>query len=107
MICPKCKGSGRTGPCFVNRGSGPHTIETLTCFTCKGTKEITDEHNQRIELGKRVRADRLSRNVSQREEAVRLGLKFMDYTNLEQGREMETDIGREVLERRKGELEAA
>lgn len=97
MICPSCKDHpGKTGPCFVNRLGGRHTIEVLRCFTCRGSAEITDEHFERIQAGKRIRAARITANRTQRETAASFGLKVGEYSGLEHGREPETEKGREA-----------
>jgi hypothetical protein len=92
MKCPHCQGEGSGVAVFCGRqggadgGSFCHT-RRLTCSTCEGRCEISEEHAERIAAGRRLREDRVARRMSQREEAERLGITPQELSRREQGRE--------------------
>jgi hypothetical protein len=103
FVCPSCDGRKETfvmacGPKGGWQGYRP-------CDRCKGTGEITKEHVERIRLGKIMREDRVNaRRVTQREEAARLGCGIGEWSQIEYGKEPETEEGRKALETRLNEL---
>lgn len=104
--CPSCHGDGQTGLSFIHYASGPGRIDRLRCFTCKGEKQITEEHAARIERGKLMYRERIGRGKTLREDAARLGCDFGEWSRIEHGSEPETEAGRRALETRLSELEA-
>jgi ribosome-binding protein aMBF1 (putative translation factor) len=88
MQCPECKGKGcYHSQRFVNSTSGCRYEEgERECGTCKGTGSITDDHAERIKQGEARRRDRISRDMSLREEAKRLGIKPSELSDIERGR---------------------
>lgn len=84
LTCPSCDGSGTIfalvdGPNY----RGPKTIN---CYRCAGVGRITRAQMDAIESGKRIRENRLARNVSMAEEARRLGISASEYSAIEHGR---------------------
>lgn len=80
--CPKC------------HGTGAHSLVTIyvamngarKCPTCNGEGEISQEVFDAIEAGERLRIDRISRNVSLREEAQKRGLTPRELSDVEHGK---------------------
>lgn len=66
---------------------GPSGCRTgdFKCSTCKGSGRINGQRLLKINIGKALCADRLSRNVSQRDEAKQLGLDVVMYSQIEFG----------------------
>ena len=84
LTCPSCDGAGTIfalvdGPSY----RGP---KTLTCHRCAGSGRITQAQMDAIESGRRIRENRLERNVSMGEEARRLGMSVSEYSAIEHGR---------------------
>ena len=102
MICPKCEGR-KGGIAFVCGGvkSGP---QWMPCFTCKGAGEITEAQNELLLLGEAIRKDRMVRDRTAREESTRLKIAFLEYNDIEHGREPRTQAGRDAFELRRKEL---
>lgn len=58
----------------------------MNCSDCDGFGKITEEHMQRITAGRKLRDDRMARDMSLKEEATRLGISVVQLSNLEHGR---------------------
>lgn len=88
QTCPECKGEGKYySRRFVNRVGGcTYNEGEQICSTCVGYGSITDEHAERIKQGEARRRDRISRHVSQREEAAQLGIEPSELNDIERGR---------------------
>jgi len=84
--CPHCNGKG-TNFCHVNRGNKPHTWEHLTCFTCGGSGEITQEQADWIEEGKKIKEYRLSKDYSLREFCAVIGYSAVTLSRFESGKQ--------------------
>jgi len=85
--CPHCEGRGYVGPVHINRGNKPHEwVEKMECDLCRTTGKIDGRQRQALELGKRLRNKRLSRDESLYECAQRLGLKASELSAFETGR---------------------
>lgn len=89
--CPLCGGAKTIIGMFpVYADSVPQEdrkpFVEMTCFTCKGAGEISPEHVERIEAGKRLRAKRRTTELGIRECAVAMGMKdICDLPRAEQG----------------------
>lgn len=83
--CPMCQ----DGKITTLRCPGA-IVFVMACDWCHGQGEITDEYLRAIEVGKRARADRLACGLSQREEAEWLGVDWIAYSKLENGRMVDT-----------------
>ena len=104
MICPHCQGSKQTGLSFINSTAG-HRIGRLPCSTCRATGRISQEHADRIEVGRRMRADRCERRATLREEGARLGIGFPEWSRIEAGHFPETEAGEDAFTLRLCELQ--
>jgi len=84
VTCPSCQGRRvqviATSPLGL---LGP--TRRLPCVTCDGTGKITMEFLQRILHGRYVRAHRIKAGRSVEDEALRLGIKPRELTDLENG----------------------
>jgi hypothetical protein len=83
--CPDCDGKGEQY-CHVNRGGPGNGFGWFPCLTCKGRRVVPADYPERREAGRRMREDRLSRNMTLRDEAARLGISVVELSRLEQGR---------------------
>ena len=87
MTCPDCNGEREVDVYFVLRADGichPHL--RLSCIRCQATGQLPDEMAEWIEAGKKLRTDRLARNMTLRAEAKRLGVSPSELSAREQGR---------------------
>jgi hypothetical protein len=84
MICPDCEGKKQVHA-HLNYGNGRGEWKDIDCFRCKATGEVDDEQALWIVQGKQRRCDRVSRDMSLREEAVRLGIPVVDLSAMERG----------------------
>ena len=82
--CPRCKGE-KNVRLFVC--ASVCEWRTMPCFTCKGAGEITDEHDEALAKGEAMRLDRISRGLSSREEAKRLGITDIELNRREFAKE--------------------
>lgn len=88
--CPDCQGQKMVAA--LVRGRVPGTVRTgcyamqIPCATCAGTGAITAEQAARIEAGARLRAARVARDESIREQAKREGVSPAVISDREQGR---------------------
>jgi hypothetical protein len=89
MTCPECRGKKTLEAVVCGRQHDRSFCRTrrLPCHVCQGTGAITEEHAARIEAGEKMRKDRISRRLSLREEAARLGIDQVTLSHREQGRE--------------------
>lgn len=55
------------------------------CPICKGSGQITPDHAQRIERGKKMRGERLAKGLSLHEAAKGMGMSPVELSELEQG----------------------
>ncbi len=79
--CPMCGGKGLR---IVFACPGWTELK-LPCRLCEQTGRISDEVLHRVEAGEKMRADRISRGINQREEAARLGISPQELSKKEQG----------------------
>ena len=80
MKCPDCHGHGH----FI--GVAHYKFVKRPCRLCEATGEVPDETQKWIDIGKRMRADRLKRKENQRVAASRMGLTLKQYNDMERGR---------------------
>lgn len=84
MICPDCEGKKRV-TAHINYGNGDGVWKEIDCFRCAGSGEVPDEQALWIVQGKLKRVDRVSRDMSLRDEARRLGIPVVDLSRMEGG----------------------
>lgn len=88
--CPDC-GGRKIVASFVD-GRDPNTGKTFgylrsgACNLCQGTGLIDTATHARIQSGKVLRDDRVSRKLSQKQEAARLGIGVLELNARERGR---------------------
>lgn len=86
MICPECNGEKKLRAlCRYGDGS-PCRWESINCWECGGTGEVTQARLDAIEKGRGMRKSRLERNLTLREEATRLGITPQELSHKENGR---------------------
>lgn len=83
LSCPHCGGRGANQG--IACGPGTCQMKAFTCSTCKGAGVITEYRQAKITEGEALRQDRIKRNQTQREEAKRLGLDVVTYSQMERG----------------------
>lgn len=83
IICPDCQGTKITRA-HLQTSRGCKWRE-FPCFTCDGTGSISEKHAASIIEGKRLRENRLSRGMTLRMEAERLGISPTELSRREQG----------------------
>jgi hypothetical protein len=89
MNCPDCNGKGHfVGVSHFDMvdGKSHNKFGKIPCRLCEATGEVPDETQAWIDIGKRMRADRLKRKEHQRVAASRMGLTLKEYSDIEQGR---------------------
>lgn len=89
MKCPDCKGHGRfVGVAHFDMvdGKSHNKFGEMPCRMCEATGEVPDEMQAWINIGKRMRSERLKRKEHQRVAANRMGLTLKEYSDIEQGR---------------------
>lgn len=84
VTCPRCNGKKESWAILC--GNGQSRQGNVSCSACKGEGAITADHMERIIEGEAMRQNRLSRGLSGREEAKRLGLDPITLNHLEHGR---------------------
>ena len=77
ITCPTCNGEKVIRAVL-------HDVE-IACDQCDGTGTVPDEMLTWIERGKEIRAERLARKVTLRDEAKRLGVDVMTISAIERG----------------------
>lgn len=88
VTCPRCEGRGyteHTGFLHTTSGCRVGTVR-LPCALCDSTGTEIPERREWAERGARLRADRLTRNMSLSHEAKRRGLKVTELSDMEMGR---------------------
>lgn len=81
--CLRCGGTGETGP-MLACGPGTSTwIDKAVCWVCRGTKTVSTEQMERMDLGQRVRAERLRQGIHQAGLAGYLGIDRVAYSKAE------------------------
>lgn len=84
--CGNCDGSGKRSA--LVRFARPTRCEwvDMPCIDCDGTGTMTIERVAALTAGEAMRQDRISRGLSLRQEAVRLGIPDRDLSDREMGR---------------------
>jgi hypothetical protein len=85
-LCPACQGSPKSIAHF-NMGDKPHEWREIECDACDGTGRVTQQRMDAITEGRRLRADRIERDMSLSEEARRLGISSVQLSRRERGYE--------------------
>src|SRR5437016_3940522 len=87
--CPACRGAGRTVVHVDGVRDGKRFGEwrQAPCSTCDGSGHVTEARATQIAEGDRLRADRLARGMTLRQEAERLGCAPVELSRREQGQE--------------------
>lgn len=85
--CPACGGQGSL-QAFLNRGPDirKHSLETITCETCKGEGRISDSRMAAIRHGASLRAERIARGLTLLEAAEEAGISPAELSAIESGR---------------------
>lgn len=88
MECPECKGKKEIVGLFAIRsdGSGCDPCRMFPCHRCKGAGSVPDEMAEWMEAGKRLKEDRLARNMTLRQEAEARELRVSELSDMERGR---------------------
>jgi hypothetical protein len=83
-ICPFCNGAKVIAG--IGCGKDGCRVMEVACFDCKGTGQMTEEQLERVAEGRRRQRDRMSRDMTLREEAKRLGISARELSDIEHGR---------------------
>lgn len=89
MKCPDCDGKGRFAGivhCDLIDGSSRNECGEISCKRCEATGEVPNETQKWIDIGRRMREERLKRKEVQRVAAKRMGLTLKEYSDMEKGR---------------------
>jgi hypothetical protein len=81
VSCPECRGAGRKHIHIYHAG-----WQFVTCWECQGAGSFTPADLAWIAETERLRADRLARGLSLRDEAKRLGIATQELVDREQER---------------------
>lgn len=84
IVCTACEGEGRVLAVLCAAGGG-FWETSLSCPICRGEGELTGEQERRMEAGRRLRSLRLSRGLSQRQMAERMGVTVEELSRREVG----------------------
>ena len=84
VVCPSCRGAkaGDSVMCS-DRGCKPGSIP---CSFCKGEGQVRSEAAERWRKGRAIRDARVKRGFTQREEALQLGISWIQLNDIERGR---------------------
>lgn len=89
IVCPNCDGE-KQQTVFADGhhpdGTRWGDIRTVACNVCRGVGTITSEHQQRIDHGKRLRAERVAKGLTLREAARLEGVTASEISAREFGR---------------------
>lgn len=83
ITCELCEGRGWYDA-FLNRG-GRCELDSVQCHRCKGSGSVSAEVAERLAQGRRLREDRISRGLTVRQEAARLGITAVALGEIERG----------------------
>lgn len=86
VICPDCNGAKTVTGLAKFSGGRPCAPMTFACFRCRGAGTVPDIVATWIEEGRQLRARRIERDRSVREEAHALGVRVVDLADAEHGR---------------------
>lgn len=82
--CEDCGGRGEINYFCVLRDDGSGGPDTLRCYRCGGTGKDSHPLEWR-KAGQMMRASRIARGLSLREEAKRLGVSVVELSEMERG----------------------
>ena len=84
IICPRCDGAKSVfGVSWNERRCQPGS---LACDFCKGEGQVSSEMAEPWRKGHAMREARVKQGLSQREEAHRLGISWIQLNDIEHGR---------------------
>jgi DnaJ-class molecular chaperone len=83
--CDTCEGTGKTH-IHLNYSSGRSGWKWVDCLMCDGSGTVSPEKQLQIKAGRRLRDRRKETYRSLRDEAIRLGIGFMELSQAENGR---------------------
>lgn len=81
--CPRCNGTGETGPVLACGPTGSTLLDKAVCWVCRGRCVISAEQAGRMEIGQRVRTERLRQHIHQGGLAASLGIDKVAYSQAE------------------------
>jgi hypothetical protein len=85
MKCPECNGTKIRGHSRPFLKWEKLSIMTFGCDFCGETGKVTQKDLNRRAKGKKLRDDRVAREVTLRDEAKRLGIGVVELSNMERG----------------------
>jgi hypothetical protein len=83
VVCPECRGA-KSSFAITCSDRGCQT-GMRACSFCKGEGQVSSEAGERWRAGKAMRDGRVKQGLTQREEAMRLGISWIDLNGIEQG----------------------
>jgi len=84
VVCALCRGAkAGYGVMCSDRGCRPAVI---ACGFCKGEGQVSSEAAERLRKGQALCEERVKRGFTQREEAIRLGISWIQLNDIEHGR---------------------
>lgn len=86
-LCPVCLGNPKSIAHFNMGENKPHEWREVECDACEGTGRVTQQRMDAITDGRKLRDDRIARDMSLREEAQRLGISPAQLSRRERGYE--------------------
>jgi DNA-binding transcriptional regulator YiaG len=70
---------------------------SIACNFCKGEGQVSSEAAERWRKGRALRDARVKQHISQREEAIRLGITWIQLNDIEHGRLSLEQISNRIL----------
>lgn len=93
MDCPKCTGTGSTGPVHINRGYDKDIggcrgewRDSIPCYFCMGSGSVPNDTLDRIAAGKSMRSERDKRGETLKDASLRMGISAAQLSAIETGR---------------------
>jgi len=84
VVCPECR--GEKGGFRIACGSGGCKTSTFTCDFCNGEGRVSAATNALWQKGSALREARKQQGMTQREQALLLGISVVDLNAAENGR---------------------
>lgn len=87
MLCPDCKGSGKSVASHVSYADGTHGYNVeMTCLRCKGQRTVSDDMAAWMQSGNQCRLRRLETRQNLVELSGVSGLAMVDVSKMEHGK---------------------